>query len=192
MGYNGIRGGVAPKVPAGFQARQLAVTLIASVLRDGRAFDDAIAQAHALPTYKALEPRDRALARMIAATVLRRQGQIESVIATFLEKPLPEKRGNLTPILLTAAAQLLFLEQQPHAVLNIAVDQCRHDGGARRFDKLANAVLRRVSERGRALLEPQHSRLAMAAVGCSLRRGNSPRDRQSLTDTSPTRSVREG
>ena len=156
MGYNGMRGGVAaPKLPAGFQARQLAVMLVAAVLRDGRALDDAIVEAFALGPFKALEPRDRALARLIAATVLRRQGQLEAVLSTFLDKPLPEKRGNLTPILLTAAAQLLFLESAPHAVINIAVEQCRHDGGARRFGSLANAVLRRTSERGREIIAAQ-------------------------------------
>ena len=156
MGYNGMRGGVAaPKLPAGFQARQLAVMLVAAVLRDGRALDDAIVEAYGLAPFKALEPRDRALARLIAATVLRRQGQLEAVLSTFLDKPLPEKRGNLTPILLTAAAQLLFLDSAPHAVINIAVEQCRHDGGARRFGSLANAVLRRTSERGREIIAAQ-------------------------------------
>ncbi len=155
MGYTGVHGGSAARLPSGFQARQLAVLLVAAVLRDGRALDDAIARAHGLPQFKELEPRDRALARMIASTVLRRQGQLEAVLATFLDKPLPDKRGNLSPILLTAAAQLLFLESAPHAVINIAVEQCRHDGGARRFGKLANAVLRRTSERGREIIAAQ-------------------------------------
>ena len=155
MGYTGVHGGSVARLPSGFQARQLAVLLIAAVLRDGRALDDAIAKAHGLPQFRDLEPRDRALARMIASTVLRRQGQLEAVLATFLDKPLPDKRGNLTPILLTAAAQLLFLDSAPHAVINIAVEQCRHDGGARRFGKLANAVLRRTSERGREIIAAQ-------------------------------------
>ena len=155
MGYTGVHGGGAARLPSGFQARQLAVVLVAAVLRDGRAFDDAIAKAHGLPQFKELEPRDRALARMIASTVLRRHGQLQAVLATFLDKPLPDKRGNLTPILLTAAAQLLFLDSAPHAVINIAVEQCRHDGGARRFGKLANAVLRRTSERGREIIAAQ-------------------------------------
>lgn len=155
MGYTGVHGGGAARLPFGFQARQLAVILVAAVLRDGRALDDAIGKAHGLPQFKELEPRDRALARMIATTVLRRQGQLEAVVSTFIDKPLPDKRGNLTPILLTAAAQLLFLESAPHAVINIAVEQCRHDGGARRFGKLANAVLRRTSERGREIIAAQ-------------------------------------
>ena len=41
----------------------------------------------------ALEPRDRALARLIAATVLRRLGELEAVLNSYLEKPLPKKKA---------------------------------------------------------------------------------------------------
>jgi 16S rRNA (cytosine967-C5)-methyltransferase len=141
--------------PLGFEARQLAVVLIAAVLRHGRALDDAIAFTDAQPDFQGLEPRDRGLARLIASTVLRRQGQIDAVLATFLERPLPEKRGDLTSILQAAVAQLLFLESPPHAVLNIAVSQARADQQAARFDKLTNAVLRRVAEQGAAIIKAQ-------------------------------------
>lgn len=133
--------------------RALAVRLVSTVLDRRRALDDAIAAEFASPTGSALEPRDRGLARLIATTALRRKGELDLVVAHFIERPLPEDRGLLSPILLCAAAQLLVLEIAPHAVINIAVEQCRHDRGARRFDKLANAVLRRVAEHGRGILE---------------------------------------
>ena len=138
-------------------ARDLAVAQVAAVLRYGRAFDDAIGHTQRQPQFAGLEPRDRGLAHLIAATVLRRLGQIDAVIAKFLERPLPEKRGDLSSILQVATAQLLFLESAPHAVLNIAVEQCRASTQSERFAKLANAVLRRVSEQGRALLAAQDS-----------------------------------
>ena len=100
-----------------------------------------------------LEPRDRALARLIAATVLRRVGELEAVLNSFLEKPLPKQKGALWPILLSGAAQLLFLETPPHAAIGLAVDQARRDRHAHRFDKLVNAVLRRVSREGAAALQ---------------------------------------
>jgi 16S rRNA (cytosine967-C5)-methyltransferase len=137
---------------AGYELRALAVRLVSSVLDRGRAFDDALATEFASPAGAALESRDRALARLIATTTLRRKAELEAVIATFIEKPLPADRGLLTPILLCAAAQLVVLEIAPHAVISIAVDQTRRDRGARRFDRLANAVLRRTSERGREIL----------------------------------------
>ena len=139
-------------VPAGYPVRAMAVRLVSAVLDRGRALDDALAVELATGPGAGLEPRDRGLARLIAATVLRRKGELEAVIGTFIGKPLPDDRGLLTPILLCAAAQLVLLEIAPHAVLNIAVEQCRRDRGARRFDRLANAVLRRTSERGREIL----------------------------------------
>jgi 16S rRNA (cytosine967-C5)-methyltransferase len=85
-------------------------------------------------------------------TVLRRKGELGTVVSSFLGKPLPADCGRLKSILLSAAAQLLVLETPPHAAISLAVDQTRADRGARRFDKLTNAVLRKVSTQGPAVL----------------------------------------
>ncbi|MEQ1670110.1 MAG: transcription antitermination factor NusB [Hyphomicrobium sp.] len=135
--------------PGGLAARDVAVSALFSVFVEKRAFDDVFTKAAAT---RNLEPRDRAFARLIAATVLRHHGELRAVIARFLEKPLPEHQGRLEQILLSAAAQLLFLQTPPHAAISLAVDQCRGDSSARRFDKLTNAVLRRVSEQRETLL----------------------------------------
>ena len=95
--------------------------------------------------------RDRSFARAIVTITLRRKGQLAGIIKHFIEKPLPEKRGRLDAILLCSAAQLVFLKSPPHAVINLAVFQVREDRHARRFAKLSNAVLRRISEQGAAL-----------------------------------------
>ena len=50
--------------------------------------------------------------------------------------------------MLCAAAQLIFLKSPPHAVINLSVFQVSVDNRARRFSRLANAVLRRISEQG--------------------------------------------
>lgn len=139
-----------PVASAGLPARESAVRLIAAVLDEGHSFDAAVAKelkATSLP------PRDRALARLIAATVLRRLGELEAVLQSFLEKPLPKRQGRLWPILLAGAAQLLFLATPPHAAVGLAVDQARADRLARRYDKLVNALLRRVAREGAAVLE---------------------------------------
>jgi 16S rRNA (cytosine967-C5)-methyltransferase len=141
--------------PSGFAARQLATSLAKAVLADGRALDDAMAHAFEREDNQKLAPRDRAFARLIAATVLRRFGQLEKTLGAFIERPLREERGNLTSILFAAAAQLLFLGTPAHAVINIAVEQCRRDRRTRRFDRLANAVLRRVSEQGPKIIAGQ-------------------------------------
>ncbi len=146
--------------PAGLPAREAAVRLISAVLRQGHSFDEAIAkELHG----SALAPRDRALARLISATVLRRLGELETVLSGFLEKPLPERQGNLWPILLAGAAQLLFLATPPHAAVGLAVEQARLDRHARRYDRLVNALLRRTAREG-----------ADALAGCDAVRLNIP------------------
>lgn len=123
--------------------------LVSAVLRDGRSLDEALAKEFQSST---LAPRDRGLARLIAATVLRHQGQLEAVLTSFLEKPLPERRGNLWPILLAGAAQLLFLSTPPHAAVGLAVEQARRDRFARHYDRLVNALLRRTVREGADVL----------------------------------------
>lgn len=143
-----------PPIPEGRAARDAAVEALFGVIVQGRSFDDALTRAAEKRT---LEPRDRAFARAVAASALRHRGSLNHVIAQFLDKPLPKETGRLEPVLLSAAAQLLILKTPPHAAISIAVDQTRADHKARRFDKLTNAILRRVSEKGAALLEKADS-----------------------------------
>ncbi len=138
--------------PAGLGARRLAVRLIEAVLVSGYALDDALAAADRLPEGEALEARDRAFARLIASTVLRRLASLEAVLAQFVERPLPVAAARARSILLVGAAQVLLIGTPAHAAINLAVEQCRRDPKANRFDKLANAVLRRVAREGPAAL----------------------------------------
>ncbi len=141
-----------PHLPSGFAARESAVRLLAATLHDGRSLDEALFKEFAKST---MEPRDRALARLIAGTVLRRLGELEVVLNNFLQKPLPERQGQLWPILLSGAAQLLFLQTPPHAAVSIAVEQVRRDRKACRFDGLVNALLRRVAKEGAEVVQKQ-------------------------------------
>lgn len=139
----------AKRAPAGMIARDVAVSALFSVFVEKRAFEDVFNKA---AEGRDLESRDRGFARLIAATVLRHHGELRAVIGSFLEKPLPARQGRLEQILLSAAAQLLFLDTPPHAAISLAVDQCRADSAAKRFASLTNAVLRRVNTDGRAKL----------------------------------------
>lgn len=136
--------------PAGLAARESAVRLIGAVVRAHRSLDDALAKEFA---ESPLAPRDRALAHLIAATALRRWGEIDAVLSGYLEKPLPERQGNVWPILISAAAQLLYLGTPPHAAVGLAVEQTRRDRHARRYDGLVNALLRRLTREGNAAVE---------------------------------------
>jgi 16S rRNA (cytosine967-C5)-methyltransferase len=145
------RNGVSSTAPPGLAARQLAADLITAVLSWGHSLGDALEGALGRESHRGLAAPDRAFARLIAATVLRRLGQLEAILATFIARPLPRDQVSLKAILLAAAAQLVFLSTPPHAAINLAVEQCRRDPRARRFDRLANAVLRKVAVQGSAI-----------------------------------------
>ncbi|MCP4935226.1 MAG: MFS transporter [bacterium] len=136
-------------------AREAAVVLLQNVLTNRRPLDEILLQSDKVPELAHLAKADRGFARAIAATALRRHGQLLDVIGQFMEKGIPDRAGPLREILISAAAQLLFLDSPPHAVLNIAVQQVKRDHNSRRYDKLANAVLRRVSEKGPDLIKAQ-------------------------------------
>src|SRR5262249_32264111 len=114
-----------------------------------------LAETAARPETAAIEPRDRAFARMLAATTLRRQGELEHVLGAFLERGPPKASGRVWPILLAGAAQLICLGTPPHAAVGLAVEAMRKERGGARLAGLANAVLRRVAAEGPALLARQ-------------------------------------
>ncbi|MEZ5857317.1 MAG: transcription antitermination factor NusB [Hyphomicrobiaceae bacterium] len=148
---DGSPAAIEAEIP-GLGTRRLAVHLIQSVLWAGRPLDDALADTERRPHFHALEARDRAFAHAIAATVLRRRGSLEMVLAKFIEKPLPDAARIAHAILLAAAAQILVMGTPVHAAINLAVAQCQRERPASRYDKLANAVLRRVARDGPAML----------------------------------------
>src|ERR1700753_3067594 len=83
-------------------ARQVARDLIGAVLRRKRPLDDAIEDHPAMPE---LSVRDRAFARLLVATVLRRLGQIDALIADCLTTPLAPRAAIIHDILRLGIAQ---------------------------------------------------------------------------------------
>ncbi|MDD5585410.1 MAG: transcription antitermination factor NusB [Alphaproteobacteria bacterium] len=149
------------KTPA-LSSRAAAFALLHAVLRKKQAFDDALeihlaqsrlreAQSSRAQT---LSKRDRAFVHMLAATVLRRLGQIDAAIRACLDKP-QELKADALDILRLGAAQLLFLATPPHAAVDTAVDLAASMKSAQPYKKLVNAVLRRLSREGEALLAKQ-------------------------------------
>jgi 16S rRNA (cytosine967-C5)-methyltransferase len=127
-------------------ARYVAARSLQAVFEQGLPLDQALAET---ALFKQLEGRDRAFARLIAATVLRRLGQIDAVLAPFLKKaPTPYALA----ILRTGAAQILFLNTPPHAAVGAAVALLKRSKKTINMAGMANAVLRRVSEQGEDLL----------------------------------------
>ncbi|HWJ18939.1 MAG TPA: transcription antitermination factor NusB, partial [Geobacterales bacterium] len=140
---------------SGLQARQLASHLLNAVLRNKQPFDDAFAASSAKAASSGLAFRDRAFARAIAATALRRLGQLEDMLARFLEKPLPADAFEARFILIAGAVQLAFMEVAPHAAIGLAVEQAKSTRAARHLAGLINAVLRRVNADKAAILAEQ-------------------------------------
>jgi 16S rRNA (cytosine967-C5)-methyltransferase len=135
----------------GLPARRAAAQLLDAVLQKKQPLDDVLGRARDGGPMFDLPVRDRALARAIVGTSLRRKGQLDAVLNTFLEKGLPAKAGTLYPILLSGAAQLLFMAVPAHAAIDLAVRLAQWDPKAKRYDKLVNAVLRRVAEKGEGI-----------------------------------------
>ena len=81
----GPRPQTAPReASAGLATREAAVELVHAVLVGRRPLDDALAHSTATGSFSRLSVRDRAHARLIVATTLRRLGQIDAALAQFL------------------------------------------------------------------------------------------------------------
>ena len=132
-------------------ARSVALDLIGAVLRRKRPLDDAIEDN---PAMHELAGRDRAFARLLVATVLRRLGQIDALIADCLNMPLAPRAATVHDILRLGVAQLLFLRTPPHAAVATSVD-IAHSRGFMSHKGLVNAVLRRLSIEGAARIDQQ-------------------------------------
>lgn len=137
-------------VPAAQRTRQIAAYALEAVLRRGVSIDTAISQQ--VLRGPRVEPRDRAFVHLVTAATVRRLGSIDHVLAQMIERPLATDTGPLVDILRTATAQLLLVGTPPHAAISETVDLVRRDPRSARFDKLANAVLRRIAREGPALL----------------------------------------
>ncbi len=132
-------------------ARAVALSILEEVLGRRRPLDDALAGDR---TLAALSVRDRAFARRLVATLLRRLGQIDDLIERCLERPLKPRLAGVRGLLRLGVAQLVFLETPAHAAVSTTLDLARtprlagHKG-------LINAVLRRIAREGAVLVAEQ-------------------------------------
>ena len=127
---------------SGGAARALALDLLASVLLEGRPLEDAGPDRES--------PEVRAFARRIAATTLRRAGQIDALLDRFLERPLPRRAARTRLLSMLGMAQFLFENVPAHAAVDTAVGLAEP-----RMKGLVNALLRRCVREGPALVEVQ-------------------------------------
>jgi 16S rRNA (cytosine967-C5)-methyltransferase len=135
----------------GLTARRFAAEALLAILHGRRALEDVFEHGETGTQFRALDERDRALARMIVATALRRAGSLQAVLENFLKEGWPED-VRVHAILLSAAAQILLLEVANHAAVDLSVDLANEIRN-KRFSGLVNAVLRKTVAEGRAMLD---------------------------------------
>ena len=126
----------------GGAARALAIDLLATVLLEGGRLEDAGPDRET--------PEVRAFARRLAATTLRRAGQIDALLDRFLSRPLPRRAERTRLLLMLGMTQLLFEDVPAHAAVDTVVGLADT-----RMKGLVNAVLRRSAREGQALVEGQ-------------------------------------
>ena len=118
-------------------ARELAIKVLDAALLNREPAEATFAREAAAA---GLSARDRAFARLLYITVLRRKAAIDAALATHLRE-LPKQRSAMN-LLRTGAAQLIYLKTAPHAGVGESVELAKR----RRLAPpgLVNAVLRKL------------------------------------------------
>ncbi|MCV6576387.1 MAG: methyltransferase domain-containing protein, partial [Cohaesibacter sp.] len=133
---------------AGMAAREGALRLTHAVLSEKKLLDEAYQAEIETGPLRKLPGNDRAFAKRMVITLLQHLGEIDSILAMFMERGIPKKSGPLRNILRLGVAELLFLNVPSHAVVDSAVSHFRTWRKYAGFKGLTNAVLRQVSQKG--------------------------------------------
>ena len=128
----------------GLLTRRLAITILNQVLSSPHGLETVIATSK---TYDQMEERDRAFIRLLVATTLRRLGQVDSLIRSYLKRPLPKKARGVQDILRIGIVQIIMLKTPAHAVVDTSVRLCEQTSNPGQKG-LVNAVLRKISKEG--------------------------------------------
>ncbi|MBI1393248.1 MAG: MFS transporter [Alphaproteobacteria bacterium] len=143
---------------AGGPARAAAVDLLFMTERD-LTLEEALSASRA---FAQLEGADRAFARAIASTTLRRRGSIDAIIGDHLDRPFPKRARRAMLILRSAAAQMLFLDTAPHAAASTAVALAQAYRETASLAGVINAICRRIAETGKSRLAALPARVDTA------------------------------
>lgn len=136
--------------------RHLAIGIFDAVFRRGNSLEEEYAFQMERQEKKApLEMRDKTFIRLLVTVTLRRLGQIDAIISSFLTKPLSQKAAYVQDVLRISTAQLVFLDTPPHAAVFTGVSLVK-TGKYSGFSGLTNAVLRRIAKEGKTIAEKQN------------------------------------
>lgn len=132
----------------GLSARRAALALVKGALDHRGGLEEAFAR----KPFSELELRDRALARMMAMTVLRRLGTIDRLLDGKLHKPPPD---DVRMFLRLGVAQLLYMDIPAFAAVDTTVRLAQGSEDTRPFKGLINAVLRGLLRDGPVTGDPE-------------------------------------
>lgn len=128
----------------GMATRLAALDLLEDVLQRKRALDHALENSTA---FRNLPIRDRAFARMLVSTVLRRLGQIENLIEKAVEKKDTPRNPKIQNILRLGVTQILFMDVADHAAVDTSV-RLAEIQGMERQKAFVNGLLRTIVRKG--------------------------------------------
>lgn len=132
------------KHPPGLKLRLLAAERLDNVLKGANFAPFSVAEI--------ADGRDRALANRLVTTAIRRHGQLNLMLARFLDRGIPKKSGLFEAILRLSLAHLVFLpELGDHSAIFLAVEASKRDTKSQHLSKLMNAVLRRAQGEAHSL-----------------------------------------
>ena len=134
---------------ASLTSRHAALAVLTACLDKRQPLDEALDRHSGLA---ALDSRDRAFVRLLLATTLRRLGEIDTILAGLIERPLEGTNRPGRQVLRLGVTQLLFLGTPAHAAVDTSV-RLMVDASLPHLKGLANAVLRRIAREGAAALE---------------------------------------
>ncbi|MEO1888971.1 MAG: 16S rRNA (cytosine(967)-C(5))-methyltransferase RsmB [Cycloclasticus sp.] len=117
-------------------ARQTAVSVICSVIQQGKSLTDA------LSLCDGLDPRDAAFCRELCYGTIRWHDRLNAILNLLLKKPFKAKDTDITVLGLLGLYQIIYLSTPDHAAVSETVNTCSK--GKKRWAKnVLNGVLRR-------------------------------------------------
>lgn len=137
----------------GLASRRVALLLLHSIIGEKKSLEQAVENTPALAS---LTPQNRAFASRLSKTTLRHLGQIDALIAHFLNNPLPADAVPVTQVLRLGMAEILFVKTPVHACVNCAVELVKETRFAG-FSGLTNALLKRASVEAETVMTGQDS-----------------------------------
>ena len=106
-------------------------------------------------TYQKLSITEKSLVNMTILTMLRRNGEIESIVNKFLKKPLKPKHDTIKNIIRLSTTQILYLNLPDHSIVNGYVDIVKEIRPG--YENLVNGILRNICRNKKNLLKANNT-----------------------------------